>query len=92
MVMRSEDIAGLTPIQIASKFGLPQVPTMITDVTIPAGVTMNVSAANGISPWSSSGHYTGGNGGGGGVQFQVTSRPLSPAEFETWFINARPLK
>jgi filamentous hemagglutinin len=91
-MMRAYDVAGLTAQQIASKFGLPQVPTMITNATIPSGVPMNVSAANGISPFASSGSYTGGNGGGGGVQFQITNRPTDPNMFRSWFSNARPLK
>ena len=89
-VMRGEDVKGLTPEQIASKFSLPQVPTMIGDVTIPAGTKFNVSAANGISPNADKGILTGDNVGGGGVQFQIQipSRNLDPA----WFSNARPLK
>ena len=89
--MRAEDVAGLSAQQIASKFSLPQVPTMITDVTVPAGTRLQVSAANGISP-NSTGLMTGGNAGGGGVQFQIQSIPSNPAEFSKWFGNARTLK
>ncbi|GAA4340146.1 hypothetical protein GCM10023165_19910 [Variovorax defluvii] len=89
-LLRSEDIAGLSAEQIASKFGLPQVPTMITDATIPAGTPLNISAANGISPWANRGIYTGGNGGGGGVQYELDlpRRDIDPG----WFTNERPLK
>jgi len=66
-VMRAEDIQGLTPQQIAAKFSLPQVPTMVTDVTVPAGVRLNVSVANGISPNVGKNILTGDNFGGGGV-------------------------
>lgn len=91
-VMRAEDIKGLTPEQIASKYGLPQVPTMVGDVSIPAGTKLNVSAANGISPNASKGIFTGDNVGGGGVQFQIQTRPANPSNFARWFSNPRPLK
>ena len=88
-VMRAEDIAGLTPQQIASKYSLPQVPTMICDVTIPAGTRLNASVANGISPGAGRGIFTGDNVGGGGVQFQIQipTKNLNPS----WFSNGRPL-
>jgi filamentous hemagglutinin len=93
-VMRAEDIAGLTPQQIASKYSLPQVPTMVTDVTIPAGTKLNVSAANSISPNASKGVLTGDNVGGGGVQFQIPRQALTADTdtFKMWFTNPRPLK
>ncbi len=62
---------------------------MITDVTVPAGTKMQVSTANGISP-NTTGLMTGGNAGGGGVQFQINllkREDLSPS----WFTNPRPL-
>jgi hypothetical protein len=81
-VMRADDVAGLTPSQIASKYSLPQIPDMITEVTIPAGTKMQVSVANNI--------LKGTNGGGGGVQFQlqIPTRDLPPE----WFTNPRQLK
>lgn len=89
--MRAEDIAGLTPQQIASKFSLPEVPTMVTDVTIPAGTRLDVSAANSISPNAiKTGTRTGDNGGGGGVQFQIKS-DFSKEDFPKLFTNPRPL-
>lgn len=90
-VMKAEDVVGLTPQQIASKYSLPQVPTMIGDVTLPAGTKMNVSVAGGISPGAAKGVVTGDNC-GGGVQFQITTRLLSRDEFANWFGNARVLK
>lgn len=87
--MRADDIKGLTPEQIASKFSLPQVPTMVTDVKVPAGVKMEVSTANGISPGASKGILTGDNVGVGGVQFQIKSSGRLPAD---WFTNPRPIK
>ena len=89
-VMRAEDVAGLTPEQIASKFGLPQVPTKMTDVNIPAGTQLQVSGANGISP-NKTGLVTGSNGGGGGVQFQI--QVVKGQELpQGWFTNSRALK
>ncbi|WP_268894732.1 hypothetical protein [Hydrogenophaga sp. BPS33] len=41
-MMRADDIKGLTPEQTASKYALPQVPTHVADVTVPAGNTMRV--------------------------------------------------
>ena len=75
--------------QIASKFSLPQVPTMVADVKIPPKTTIQASAANGISP-NKTGLMTGGNAGGGGVQFQIQlpTKNLDP----DWFKNVRPLK
>ncbi|MFN4235767.1 MAG: hypothetical protein ACK4FZ_00770 [Vogesella sp.] len=69
-----------------------QAQSMIGDVTLPAGTRMNVSVAGGISPGAAKGVVTGDNGGGGGVQFQITTRPLSRDEFANWFGNARVLK
>ena len=65
-------------------------PTKITDVVLPKGVTLEVSIAGGVSPGASKGIYTGDNGGGGGVQFQIK---LHPTELDSsWFINERMLK
>lgn len=86
--MRADDIQGLTPEQIASKYALPQVPTHIADVTVPAGNTMRVSVANDVQIKQG----LGGNGGGGGVQFEVTSKPEKLSDFEKWFSNPRSLK
>jgi len=87
-MMRPEDIAGLTPEQIASKYALPQVPTHVADVRVPAGNTLRVSVANDVQIKQG----LGGNGGGGGVQCEVISRPSIDVEFESWFTNPRRLK
>ncbi len=63
---RSNGIAGLTPEQIASKYVLPQVPTHVADVAVPPGNTLRVSIANDVQIKQG----LGGNGGGGGVQFE----------------------
>jgi len=70
--MRAQDIAGLTRQQIASKYSLPQLPPMISDVNLPSRTWLNASVANGVSPKAAEGIFTGDNVGGGGVQFQVT--------------------
>ncbi len=87
-MMRSDDIKGLSPEQIASKYALPQVPTHMAEVAVPPGQTMRVSVANDVQIRQG----VGGNGGGGGVQFEVTSRPSIDGEFESWFKNPRALK
>jgi len=94
-IVRAEDIAGLTKEQVASKFSLPQPPTMITDVTLPPRTWLNASVANGVSPRAAEGIFTGDNVGGGGVQFQIDQQSMSrlrPGEFESWFSNERPIK
>ena len=88
-MMRSEDIAGLTPEQIASKYALPQVPTHVVDVRVPPGITLRASVANDVQIKQG----LGGNGGGGGVQFEVLgSRAIPEAEFNSWFSNPRSIK
>ena len=81
--MRAEDVAGLTPAQIAIKYSLPQVPTMMTDVLVPTGTKIQASVANNIL------HGT--HDGGGGVQFQIQV----PNGFKInpdWFSKARALQ
>ncbi|WP_300654000.1 hemagglutinin repeat-containing protein [Hydrogenophaga sp.] len=87
-MMRADDIAGLSREQIASKYALPQVPTHVADVSVPAGNSLRVSVANDVQIKQG----LGGNGGGGGVQFEVTTAPKEIAEFRNWFSNSRPLK
>ncbi|MDM7943954.1 MAG: DUF637 domain-containing protein, partial [Hydrogenophaga sp.] len=87
-IMRADDVVGLTPQQIASKYALPQVPTKITDVRLPSGVKIEASVAGAISPNASQGVFTGDNGGGGGVQFQIRYTGKLPSD---WFVNERPL-
>jgi len=45
-VMREEDIAGLSPEQIADKFALPDVPTGVTKITPPNGTQMRTGEVN----------------------------------------------
>ncbi len=63
-------------------------PTHVADVRVPAGNTLRVSVANDVQIKQG----LGGNGGGGGVQFEVISRPSIDVEFESWFTNPRRLK
>ncbi len=86
-MMKAREIEGLSAKQIASKYSLPQLPTMLTEVQVPSGVEMRATIANDIQIKDG----VGGNGGGGGVQFEVLGGVKGPS-FEDWFINARPLK
>jgi hypothetical protein len=87
-LMRAADVEGLTGAQIASKYALPQIPTMITDAHIPAGQSLRASIANDIQIRQG----IGGNGGGGGVQFEVLSKPADDLVFQSWFSNPRGLR
>jgi filamentous hemagglutinin len=84
-VMLENDIRGLSPEQIASKYSLPQVPTHITDVFIPKNKIIRVSVASDINIFYEK--SIGGNGGGGGLQFEILDGVKS-----TWFSNQRRLK
>ncbi|WP_157573144.1 hypothetical protein [Novosphingobium sp. AAP83] len=63
-VMRKEDIEGLSPQQIKDKFALPDLPTQVSDVSVPAGTKLRVGEAGGLPPWGS----------GGGMQVEVMER------------------
>jgi filamentous hemagglutinin len=83
-MMRAEDVAGLSAEQIAAKYSLPEIPSMITNVSVPAGTKIEVSVANNI--------FLGADKGGGGLQFRVVNRPTKPGEFNSWFTNPKDLK
>lgn len=59
----------------------------LVDVKVPSGQTLRASMANDVQIRQG----LGGNGGGGGVQFEVMSRPPVDADFERWFSNPRRL-
>lgn len=63
-VMRPEEIRGLSPQQIKDKFALPELPTHVSDVSVPAGTKIRVGEAGALPPW----------GGGGGTQVEVMER------------------
>jgi filamentous hemagglutinin family protein len=87
-MFRESDIRGLTAEQIASKYSLPQVPNRITDVTVPAGQILRVTVASDVQIRAG----IAGNGGGGGVQFEVMSAPKDPDIYRQWLTNSRALK
>ncbi|WP_283190195.1 hemagglutinin repeat-containing protein [Pseudomonas sp. PMCC200344] len=41
-LVRADEIAGMTPLQIQQHLALPKIPTQIADVTVPAGTNMQV--------------------------------------------------
>ena len=88
--MAESEIRGLTPAQIASKFALPQTPTHIVDVKVPKGQRLRMTVANDINIFPDK--SIGGNGGGGGVQIQLLTKPKDPEYFKNWFSNERALK
>jgi hypothetical protein len=75
-MMRAEDIDGLTPQQIKDKFALPELPSFVSDVHVPAGSQIRVGTVAPQPGW----------GGGGGTQYELLQRLSSDA-----FKNMRPL-
>ena len=45
-MMKSEAIEGLTPMQIKSKYALPELPTFVSDVDVPAGTRIRTGTVN----------------------------------------------
>ncbi len=89
-MMLARDIKDLGPEQIASKFSLPQVPTHKADVEIPAHTKMRATVANDINIFPEK--SIGGNGGGGGVQFELLDIPKKENDFINWFSNPRRIQ
>ena len=75
-VVKYSDIQGLTPTQIRNKLALPNIPTHICDVYVPANTQMYTGFANGVQNW----------GTGGGIQFE-----LGELLSDECFINGRLL-
>lgn len=73
----SSTIEGLTPQQIKDKFALPELPTHISDIYVPAGTHITVGRTAAQEGW----------GKGGGTQYELIDR-LPDAVFR----NTRPLK
>ena len=76
-MMDASEIKGLSAKQIQDKFALPELPTQISDVSLPTGTKIRVGVAGKVEGW----------GNGGGVQVEVLER-LS----EDIFTNTRKLK
>lgn len=76
-VMRKKDIEGLTALQIKEKFALPDVPTNISEIYVPAGTRVRVGIAAPQKGW----------GTGGGTQYELIDK-IPPASFR----NTRKLK
>lgn len=74
-MMRAEDIQGLTPEQIRSKFALPELPSFVSEVHVPAGTAVRTGVVNPIF-----------GGTGNATQFELLTRLPSSA-----FQNMRPL-
>ena len=87
--MPANEVKGLSIEQIASKYALPHLPTHMTDVLVPAGFSLRITVANDISIFQ--GKSLAGNGGGGGVQFEVLNPP-DALDFKNWFHNSREIK
>ncbi len=64
-IMKYDDIKGLTPEEIADKFALPQVPTMICDCTLPKGTKIRTGECNPLYGWN-----------GGGQQFDLMGQRI----------------
>lgn len=75
-LVRAEEIDGLSPAQIRDKLALPETPTMISDVRVPAGTHLRVGTVGKQEGW----------GNGGGVQYELLDRIPSDS-----FSNARSL-
>jgi hypothetical protein len=75
-MMRPADIHGLSPQQIKDKFALPDLPTMVSDVTVPAGTRVRVGEVAAQDGW----------GKGGATQFELLARLPESA-----FANTKPL-
>jgi len=63
-MMRAEEIGGLTPRQIQQKFALPELPTHVSDVHVPAGTRIRVGTVGAQKGW----------GAGGGIQYELLER------------------
>lgn len=75
-MMRPHEIEGLSPLQIKEKFALPEVPSFVSDVYVPAGSAVRVGTVAPQAGW----------GAGGATQYELIQRLPSSA-----FRNMRPL-
>ncbi len=68
-MMKKEDLMNtdgtmMSPSQMKDRFALPELPTKISDVTVPAGTKMRTGEAGAVDGWGS----------GGGTQYQAADR------------------
>lgn len=77
-LVKSSDVEGLTASQIRDKLALPQLPTHVSDVIVPAGARLRIGQAAPQPGW----------GAGGGVQVRVES--VGGAQMQ--FLNRRPIQ
>ncbi len=63
-MMRASEIEGLSAQEIKDKFSIPELPTHISDVNVPAGTNIRVGVAAKVEGW----------GKGGGTQVEVLDR------------------
>jgi RHS repeat-associated protein len=75
-LMRREEIEGLTAAEIRDRFALPELPSYVSDVHVPAGARLRVGTAAEQAGW---GH-------GGATQYELLDRLPESA-----FTNQRPL-
>lgn len=86
-IMSGKDIENLSPQQIGSKFAWPQVPAHMSDVYISPGQKLGATISNDINIFADKSF--GGNGGGGGVRFEILGTSSLRGE---WFFNERKIK
>lgn len=70
-LMKYDDVKGLSPEEIADKFALPQVPTMICDCTLPKGTKIRTGECNPLYGWN-----------GGGQQFDLMGQRVGDFDNE----------
>ncbi|USQ13710.1 hypothetical protein J2N86_13695 [Legionella lytica] len=75
-MMRPHEIEGLTPMQIKDKFALPELPTYVSNVYVPAGTNIRIGR---VAPQLNWGH-------GGAIQYELLQR--LPSQL---FKDIRPL-
>lgn len=63
-LMRSDEIEGLTPLEIKNKFALPDMPKYVSEVHVPAGTSLRVGRVAAQDGW----------GAGGGMQYELLQR------------------
>ena len=73
-VMRSDDLKGLSPLQIKDKFALPSTPTYVSDVVVSSGTQMRTGTVGFQAGW----------GNGGGTQYEILGEVV-----EDMFKNTR---